>query len=199
MLIKYKGHSCFVVQGKGYSLCLDPYKNIGLTPNDCRADYYFCSHSHYDHNNFQITQGKPFKEYIEIINTYHDQQKGALRGENKVVVFKMDNLKIAHLGDLGETDDMQLISKLFGIDILLIPVGGNYTINAKQALDYIRKIQPKIVIPMHYYISGSTVDIDDITKFLKLSAYPYEFKNELEISGELTKETKIIQLKADIL
>jgi hypothetical protein len=94
MIIKYKGHSCFVVYGKEYSLCLDPYVDIGLTPNDCRADYYFCSHSHYDHNNYQITQGKPFTDYCEIIKTFHDQKQGRLRGENNVLIFNMDNIKI---------------------------------------------------------------------------------------------------------
>ena len=101
MIIKYKGHSCFKVLGKEYSLCLDPYKNIGLNPNDIVADYYFCSHSHYDHDNFLATQGKPFEKYLEIISTYHDQECGRLRGQNKVLVFEIDGVKIAHLGDLG--------------------------------------------------------------------------------------------------
>ncbi len=199
MIIKYKGHSCFKVLGKEYSLCLDPYKNIGLNPNDIVADYYFCSHSHYDHDNFLATQGKPFEKYLEIISTYHDQECGRLRGQNKVLVFEIDGVKIAHLGDLGETDNNQLIDKLYGIDILLICIGGNYTINARQALDYINKIKPKIAIPMHYHISGSKVDIDTIDEFLSLSSYPYEYMEELEINGKIENKTKIIQLKADVL
>lgn len=198
MKIKYNGHSCFTIFGKEFSLCLDPYSNIGLQPKNTLADYYFCSHSHYDHNNAKITGGKPFSGG-EVIKSYHDQLEGALRGENHILSFEIDKIKIAHLGDLGEVNE-NLVEKLKGVDILLIPVGGNYTIDYNQAKWYIDKIKPKIAIPMHYHIKNSTVDIDGVDKFLSINDYPYKKQSELELQREdMPNQTQIIELIAEVI
>lgn len=199
MKIKYKGHSCFVVYGKEFSLCLDPYDNIGLTPIDVKADYYFCSHSHYDHNNWSITGGKPFA-CGKTIKSYHDKQRGALRGNNDILLAQIDGVTFAHLGDLGEAENEQLVNQLKGVDVLMIPVGGNYTIDYLEAKWYVDKIKPKIVIPMHYHIKGSTVDIDTVDKFLKVNDYKHIEQNQLDLQTEsLPQQTQVVQLVAEVI
>ncbi|MBO7214818.1 MAG: MBL fold metallo-hydrolase [Clostridia bacterium] len=175
MKITYFGHSHFLIEGGEYSITLDPFKNIGLKENKTESDYLFCSHEHYDHNNRSIVTYKkevenkpPFK----VIETFHDEKFGSLRGKNKVLLFNLDGKKIAFLGDLGEYDSESLISELKFVDLLLIPVGGTYTIDTFGAIDYLQKIQPKAVIPMHFHYGKSTVDISAVDCFLsKFNSY----------------------------
>lgn len=171
MLITYYGHSFLKLEGVDFSICLDPFSNIGLNePNVC-ADYVFSSHNHFDHNNFSLVQNAKVIDSsfgaFEIIKTYHDNSLGALRGENNVLLFMLDGYKIAFLGDFGEDYNKTLINKLKNVDILFIPIGGKYTIDSKTALNYVLEITPKTVIPIHYKIQGSTIDIEDEKAFLK--------------------------------
>lgn len=190
MEIIYYGHSCFLFKGQDYSICLDPYGDIGLKIPKIKADYVFCSHSHYDHNNYAIVEGaKEVKEneYFKIIKSYHDDSKGALRGENNILLFTLDGYKIAFMGDYGESDNASIITELKGAHILLIPIGGKYTIDSKTAKYYVDKISPKTIVPMHYKIKNSTVDISDEKYFLSLfSGYkkvdvPYNYNNDLGV------------------
>ncbi len=187
MTISYFGHSFLLLEGMDYSIALDPYGDIGLEIPSILADYVFCSHSHYDHNNESaVKNAKRVKssETFKIIKTYHDDSFGALRGSNDVLLFTLDGLKIAFMGDYGESDNKEVINLLKGVDILFIPIGGTYTIDAKTAKYYIDKIKAKTVIPIHYKIKGSTVDIDDINVFLKQVdgykkvASPYNYNND---------------------
>ncbi len=179
MKITYFGHSHFLIEGNDYSITLDPFSSIGLKEFKTESDFVFCSHGHYDHNNLSLVSnaklvknGYPFT----IIDTYHDEKQGALRGKNSVLLFVLDKIKVAFLGDLGEYNNTSLIEKLKGVDLLLIPVGGTYTIDSRGAYDYVKSIQPRAVIPMHYHIDGSTVDIDKVNKFLS-NFNEYETKN----------------------
>lgn len=190
MKITYFGHSCFLFEGNKYSICLDPYGEIGLKIPKIKADYVFCSHSHYDHNNSSIVIGaKPVVENdcFKIIKSFHDDKKGALRGENDILVFTLDGYKIAFMGDYGESDNLVIINALKGVDILLIPIGGKYTIDSKTAKYYVDSIMPKTVIPMHYKIKNSTVDITDESEFLsEFNGYkkvdvPYNYNNDLGV------------------
>ncbi len=190
MIISYFGHSCFLFEGYKYSICLDPFGDIGLKIPSIKADYVFCSHNHYDHNNFSIVIGA--KKVIEnkdfkIIKSFHDDKKGSLRGENDILIFNLDGYKIAFMGDYGESDNNSIINELNGVDILLIPIGGKYTIDSMTAKYYVDKIFPKCVIPMHYKMENSTVDITDENDFLKLvGSYkkvdgPYNYNNDLGV------------------
>ncbi len=183
MIITWQGHSCFKIQDKigsdGITLVTDPYdKKIGLKPPNFEADIVTVSHNHFDHNNISSLRGNPFVidragEYdvkgilVEGIDSYHDEKEGKERGKNIMYRFVVDNINIAHLGDLGHPLSNGQLEKLAGIDILLIPVGGNYTIDAKQAVSVISQIQPRIIIPMHYKIKDLNVDIDGVEKFVK--------------------------------
>ena len=180
MKIEYLGHSCFkLTESTGTTVITDPYsKEIGIClPSGLQADAVTVSHDHYDHNHVQAVDGKPmvirkegFYELpgveITAIKSYHDTQEGALRGENVIFKFRMDGMDICHLGDLGEDCSAELIEMLLPVNILLIPVGGTYTLDADQAKEYVDRIMPDIVIPMHYRSKHLTIDLDRAQGFL---------------------------------
>ncbi|MBQ9728809.1 MAG: MBL fold metallo-hydrolase [Clostridia bacterium] len=193
MKIRYFGHACFEIQGGDVTVYTDPYYGIGYElPSGLQADVVTISHNHYDHNYRGAFAGTPkFHESteksvykgmsIEGLKTYHDEKKGALRGENTVFTFSADGVSVCHLGDLGEADNGEVCEFAGGVDVLCIPVGGNYTIDAAAAKAYVLKIRPQIVIPMHFSMSGGTIDIDGVESFLKLFS-----KEEAEILREKT-------------
>ncbi len=184
MNIQYYGHSCFKIttrpEGRGQeevSLFLDPFeKKIGLRPPQGQADLVLITHHHYDHNNAGAIKGNPTiidipGEYsvkgINIIGleSFHDSASGTERGRNTIYLIESEDMKICHLGDLGEGLSEKQLEEIDGLDVLMIPIGGKCTINSKQAIEIIQKIEPKIIIPMHYKIKGTTIDIDDEKNF----------------------------------
>ena len=183
MIITHIGHSCFKIQDKtgteGITLTTDPYdKSIGLKVPNFESDIVTISHDHEDHNNAKALRGEPFVidsagEYdikdisIHGVESYHDNEKGKSRGENIIYRIVMDDISIVHLGDLGHVLDNKQLEVLAGTDILLIPVGGKYTIDAKKAAEVVSQIEPRIIIPMHYKVSGLKYDIDGVDKFIK--------------------------------
>ncbi|MFH0854256.1 MAG: MBL fold metallo-hydrolase [bacterium] len=200
MIINYLGHSCFKLEGKETPavLIMDPFdKSIGLKVPKMNADIITVSHSHNDHNNISDIKGitnNPFivnipGEYeikgvlIYGIPSFHDKKMGAERGENTIFRIELDGISIAHLGDIGHIPNNAVLEKLEGIDILLIPVGGIYTINAKEANEIISRIEPRIAIPMHYKVKGIDLDIDTVDPFLKeMGVSKTEIENKLKIS-----------------
>lgn len=181
MNIQYYGHSCFKITtkpaGRGQedvNIFLDPFdKSIGLRPPQGQADIVLSTHDHSDHNNVEALKGEPRVinipgEYsvkgvhVVGLQTYHNEKKDFL---NTVFILEAEDLKICHLGDLGMDLTEKQLEEIDGVDVLMIPVGGNYTIDAKKALDIVKKIEPKIIIPMHYKINGSNMDIADEKKF----------------------------------
>lgn len=186
MKITYFGHSCFTLSGKDYSVCLDPYGDIGVLLPEIKTDYYFCSHGHYDHDNVTKSMGRNIENanLVKVIKTYHDDSFGKLRGENKIGIFEIDKIKVAHMGDYGETENLNVCKELSGVDVLLIPIGGKYTINSKTAIKYIEQIKPKIAIPMHFKFKTSNVDITCEKEFLDLASKKYKiqkFDKNIEI------------------
>lgn len=183
MIINWLGHSCFKIQDKvgpdGVTLTTDPFdKTIGLKAPNFESDIATVSHDHYDHNNVKALRGNPFVinsagEYdvkgvmVEGVESFHDEKEGAERGKNIIYRIEMDDITVVHLGDLGHALNDKQLEKLVGADILLIPVGGKYTIDAKKAVSVVSQIEPRIVIPMHYKIKGLKVDIEGVDKFIK--------------------------------
>lgn len=201
MVISYLGHSCFKLEGKENSAVLitDPFnKDCGLKIPKMAADIVTVSHSHKDHANTSDVRGidavAPFVidmpgEYevkgvlIYGIPSYHDKKMGAERGNNTIFRIEMAEISFAHLGDLGHILSDNTLEQLEGVDILFVPVGGTYTINAKEASDVISRIEPRIVIPMHYKAKGLSLDICPIDPFLKeMGAGTTEITNKLKIS-----------------
>ena len=180
MIITHYGHSCFQIQNGDLVITTDPFDpKIGLTPPRSHADIVTVSHQHYDHNYVDSIPGQPFiiqwpGEYeskgifINGIESFHDNQNGQLRGKNIIFIFEIEQIKIAHLGDFGQdklTD--QQIEKLSSVDVLLIPVGGKYTIDGELAAKITNQLEPKIVIPMHYSVPNLNIDIDNSDRFVK--------------------------------
>lgn len=184
MNIQYYGHSCFKIvtkpAGRGQvdvTIFIDPFdKAIGLRPPQGSADLVLVTHDHHDHNNVEAIKGDPYVvdipgEYsikginIVGVNSFHDNKNGEERGRNTFYIIETEDLRICHLGDLGHDLDEKQLEIINGINILMIPIGGKYTIDGKKAVDIIKKIEPNIVIPMHYKMKGSTLDADDEKKF----------------------------------
>lgn len=210
MYITWFGQSCFKIQGKEVTLVTDPYDpQIGFKLPRMTADIVTVSHDHYDHNNVAAISGNPFiintpgeyeikKVFIYGIPSWHDDKEGNQRGSNTIYLIEFEELKIAHLGDLGDYLSDNQLEKLEGVDILIVPVGGTYTLNAKQAAEVISQVEPRIVIPMHYKIPGLKVNIDNLNSFSKEMGVK---EKEPEEKFRVTKkdlpqeETKIIILK----
>lgn len=220
MEITWFGQACFSIKSKEARIVTDPYNDqYGLkVPKNLKADIVTVSHEHFDHNNVSAVSGvaegqAPFiikspGEYevnnIEIIGvpSFHDTEKGSLRGNNTIYIFHLEDMGVCHLGDLGHTLIDEELEKLNQVDILLVPVGGTYTIDAQKAVEVTNQIDPKIVIPMHYQIEGlsTRLGIEGVDKFLKEIGAGYQPQDTLKISkNELPQEErKIITLKRKI-
>lgn len=198
MIITWQGHSCFKIQDKigpdGVTVITDPFsKEVGLKVPNCEADIVTISHDHYDHNNSAALRGQPLiincaGEYdykgilVEGIDSFHDDKEGKECGLNVIYRFEVEDISIVHLGDLGSPLDNGQLEKLAGTDILLIPVGGKYTLDAKKAVEVISQIEPRIVIPMHYKIKDLKIDIDPVDKFIKEIGVEPTYEEKLKIS-----------------
>ena len=156
MKITWIGHACFKVEHDEASVVLDPYSDgsvPGLLPVREQAGMVLCSHGHGDHNaagNVEITgePGEGFK--ITKIDTYHDDKKGKLRGRNIIHILEKEPWKIVHFGDIGCPLTPEQADLLKGADVVMIPVGGYYTVDAQEAAQIVRAISPKLIIPMHF-------------------------------------------------
>ncbi len=180
MKIEYLGHSCFkLTTNNGTTVVTDPYTGVGyeLSPS-LRADLVTVSHEHFDHNYVRgvqcerVLRGVKNLAYKDIIvtavETDHDPKGGSLRGKNIVYTFETEGIRVCHLGDLGEPYNEKTAEKLGKADILLIPIGGTYTIDAENAIHYLNAIRPKMAILMHYCPSDGTIDITSAEPFISL-------------------------------
>jgi L-ascorbate metabolism protein UlaG (beta-lactamase superfamily) len=179
MEITWLGHSCFLIKSsKGIQLLTDPFDStLGYDVYTGSPDIVTISHQHFDHNycknlldNYKIIDkiGMFYECDVPIMGvpSYHDKDKGAKRGDNIIFTFKIDGYNLCHLGDLGHTLSDDDIDALGDVDVLFVPVGGNYTIDGKEASEVTTKIKPKIVIPMHYKTSRVSFPLDGVEAFL---------------------------------
>jgi len=180
MQIQYYGQSCFKITTKpagratdDVTIFFDPFdKELGIRPPQGQADIVFVSHNHPDHNNVTAIKGEPViidapGEYavkgINVVgmDSFHDDKEGMSFGRSTIFIIEAEELKICHLGDLGCDLTGKQLEEIDGVDVLFIPVGGYHTIDGKKAAELVRKIEPAIVIPMHYKIPGSVAKIED--------------------------------------
>jgi len=164
--IKYIGHAAFKLSGANVEIVIDPYEDgtvPGLAPMHEEADYVYCSHGHFDHNYVQAVSLRPQEREmpfaLEELDIPHDDCEGTKRGTNTARVFTVDGLKIAHMGDTGRGLTEGEIKQLSGLDCLLIPVGGFFTIDAQRAKTIVEQVKPRVVIPMHYRKGGIGFDV----------------------------------------
>jgi L-ascorbate metabolism protein UlaG (beta-lactamase superfamily) len=178
MEIVYFGQSCFRLKGKSATVVTDPYgEKVGKFPKDVEAEVVTVSHDHFDHNAVERVGGKPFVvngpgEYeskgVSVIGvpSWHDDKQGQERGGNTIYVIEIDGLRVCHLGDLGHKLTQGVVEEMGPIDILLVPVGGTYTLDAKTSVEVIKQIDPWVAIPMHYG-SNEAVKLAPVGEFLK--------------------------------
>lgn len=218
MKIEYLGHSCFkLTESTGTTIVTDPYKKVGYELSSVTADVVTVSHAHFDHNNVaavkkysKVIREEGTYEYegvsIDAIKSYHDNKKGKLRGENLIFKFRMDGLDICHLGDLAEECTAELLELLLPVNILMIPVGGKYTLDSKEAKEYVDRIMPEIVIPMHFKTKESKLDISKPDDFIDLfeeedvvdeGESSIEFFRDDLIDGDDTKVILLERKKSD--
>jgi L-ascorbate metabolism protein UlaG (beta-lactamase superfamily) len=212
MKIKYLGHATFVItSNRGVKIITDPYETgPDLTYGEITesADIVTVSHGHHDHNNVAAVKGNPevvsragrsVVKGIEFngVASYHDEAGGRLRGGNIIFCFEVDGVRVCHLGDLGHRLDDKQLKELGSVDVLLIPVGGNYTVDAKVATEVCNQLKPRVVIPMHYRTEKGLAGISGVEGFLSGKANvsrPGSSQAEFK-PGELPATGQIIVLK----
>ncbi len=193
MRISWLGHACFMIESGGYRLLLDPYRDVpGCKNTAVTVDGVLCSHDHFDHaycDELTLRQGTESPFVVSTVDTFHDEKEGALRGTNRIHILQAEGLKAVHLGDLGHPLSEAQAAPLRGCDVLMIPVGGFFTIDAAIAAETVAQLQPRVVIPMHYRGEGFGFDpIDTVESFLQ--RFAPQLVQRLESSTlEVTKDT----------
>lgn len=212
MKIKYLGHASFIITSDtGVRIITDPYETSpDLTYGEITesADIVTISHGHFDHCNVAAVKGNPevvrgavAKEAkgirFKAIPTYHDDAGGRLRGSNTIFCFEVDGIRVCHLGDLGHLLNDRQVTEIGTVDILFIPVGGFYTIDARAATEVCNRLKPRVIIPMHYRTEKGIPNIAGVDDFLRgkekvsrLDTSEVGFKRE-----ELPADTQVLVLK----
>ncbi len=210
MKVKWLGHASFLITAEdGTRIITDPY-----TPNDKlrygeineAADIVTASHDHFDHGNVAAVKGSPevVRDTAEVkgikfkaIPSYHDKAEGKERGANLIFCFEVDGVRICHLGDLGHPLTEKQVTEMGRVDVLLLPVGGFYTIDATVATRATERLRPRVVIPMHFKTAKCDFPITGVDDFLKGKkdvSQPGGSEIELE-ADSLPAETRITVLQ----
>ncbi|KKT28222.1 MAG: hypothetical protein UW15_C0034G0006 [Parcubacteria group bacterium GW2011_GWC1_44_10] len=224
MVITYYGLSCFKIQSGDTVLAIDPFsKESGLTPPRFGADAVLVSHEHENHNNIDALtvkdgeaslnsarQGGVFKvtgpgEYefkgilVRGTESFHDSKNGKQKGKNTIYIIEWDGMRLAHLGDYGEEILRSEVQEALGTpDIMFLPVGGMDTIDGEAAAKLANQIEPRIIIPMHYKISGLKAKLDGVEVFMKEMGEKAEAEEKFTIKKNglpAAEESRIVILK----
>ena len=200
MKLEWLGHACFALESGGWRIVIDPYQKVrGFGDVRTEAHQIFCSHGHYDHayrEGVTLLAGGENPFAVREVSTFHDGQGGAARGENTIRIFTAEGLSVAHLGDLGhDLTDAQLAA-VGPCDAVLIPVGGTYTIDARQARDLLDRLRPRVAVPMHYRLGELGLEnIGTLEEFLALCP-PERVRryggNTLELTAETPAQVAVL-------
>lgn len=219
LTIKWLGQACFLIMTMaGSNIVFDPYPaQLGHKLPPIKADVVFVSHAHFDHNAVdsltsagEVIQPLSQKAVLFVyravsarrqsfmtrsVLTYHDSSRGSERGMNTVRVIEVDGVRICHLGDLGHVLTKAQVKAIGRVDVLMIPVGGVYTIDAGRAKQVVAQLKPRIVLPMHYKTPWLKVKLDPVDKFLA-GFKRVKYAEEIQVSkASLPKETTVVVLK----
>jgi len=213
--IRYLGHAAFLITtADGTKIVTDPYEPggfggaIGYGPLKEAADFVTVSHQHADHNYVKMVPGNPMvisragEEthdgiLFRALTTHHDASRGAERGANVVRVIEADGITVCHLGDLGHTLSPEDATALGALDVLLVPVGGTFTVDAKGATAVINRLRPRIAIPMHYRTPKVSLNIAPVDGFLAGKPRVRRIEgSEIDLDkGSLPEPTEIVVLQ----
>ena len=194
--LTYLGHASFLIESKDYAVVIDPYQRGSVPnmefPNIKEVDAVICSHDHYDHNareNVKISANPKPNQHLSI-RVPHDHENGAKRGLNDITVLDVDGYKVVHLGDTGCVLDEKTLEPIKNCDVLLAPINGFFTIGPDELKAICKIVNPRIVVPMHYYMEefqSGYADGNMIEKFKKL--FPdYHYLNNYELDLDKTKD-----------
>jgi len=212
MIVKWLGHACFLITSRdGLRVITDPYAvggGINYSPIKETADVILVSHGHDDHSNVSAVKGKPevvrsggikTAKGIQFrgVATCHDEVQGGQRGPNTIFCFTIDDIKLCHLGDLGHVLNREQVSEISAVDILFVPVGGFFTIDALAASQVCGQLGPKVIIPMHFKTPKCAYPIAGVEDFLKGKKNIRRIENsEVEFEREkLLANTEIVLLR----
>jgi len=213
MKIKYLAHAAFLITSeKGTRIITDPYETSGGLKHEAikeTADIVTISHEHGDHNNVSAVMGKPkiVKASEEVkgisfkaVATAHDDKGGSQRGKNTIFCFNIDGINVCHAGDLGHELSADQVKAIGKVDVLLIPVGGFFTVDAVTATKVCDQLKPKVIIPMHFKTAKLSFPISDVEPFLKDKGNVIRSKESLiELkAGKLPSLTQVIVLKQSL-
>ena len=202
MKIKWLGHACFLLTAEsGVRVLADPFDDkVGYPLPQVEVDIVTVSHSHSDHSYTQALRGN-FSVFdqaglfecqgigIQGFSTFHDAEQGAIRGLNLVFKITMDGISVLHCGDLGHILSVELAREIGRVDVLLVPVGGRYTIDCNQAFELTRLLNPAITIPMHYQTPVLTFPIQPVDPFLQaMGGGRSAGSQEITVSRETLKQ-----------
>ena len=179
MNIRWLGHACFsLVTERGTRILMDPYDaSVGYPVIPQEAEIVTISHQHHDHNNRDMLTNNPIVLEstgshtvegiaIEALHSFHDAERGAKRGDNLIFTFLADGLRVCHLGDLGHMPDDALLRRIGAVDVLMLPVGGVFTVDAAQACALVQRMRPRVVLPMHYKTDALAFSLASVADFL---------------------------------
>lgn len=212
MKIRWFGQACFTITSEnGTRILIDPFKDmLGYKLPEIEADIVSTSHNHSDHNNINVVKscfehikdpGNYLYSGIEVkgIETFHDKVSGAKRGRNIIYNFKIEDINVCHCGDLGHILDSSQVQEIGKVDVLLLPVGGLFTINAVDAVKVMKQLDPTIIIPMHYRTKALGLMgylFSKVDKFISVSGLKAKAYDELELnSGNIGEYSGIAVLK----
>ena len=177
MLLHWYGHACFLLSSADTKIMTDPFnEKVGYRLPEDKPDYVTVSHDHHDHSSVGLVHGTPQVKrtpeseklgdfLVYGIESHHDPEGGTKRGQNIIFVFEHEGVRLAHLGDLGHTLSSEQLIALGRVDVLLIPVGGVYTIDAKAACQVIKQVGPRLVVPMHYNTRDLSIALGEVQEF----------------------------------
>ncbi len=210
MDIVWLGHSCFRIRGREATVMTDPCPpSTGYAIGKSTADIVTISHRHDDHTYLKAVSGSPVildgpgeyeihGAFITGIGTYHDTQRGAERGQNLAFVIEMEDIRVCHLGDLGHTPTAEQAEEMTGADVLLIPIGGDTTIDGPKAAEIVALLEARLVIPMHYRTGAAAgAGLEPPDRFLKemgVTAAPEPQPKLTVTRGNIPAETQVVLL-----
>ena len=214
MKLEWIGHACFRMTAQDGTVAItDPYdQSVGINMIPLKADLITMSHEHHDHNETSMIEGNPIIVHgpelaavsgvtSRAVMSYHDDAQGEKRGRNYIRLFDIDGLKVVHMGDQGCMPREDVIEAIGNADVMLIPVGGTYTVDAQGAKAIIEAAKPKCVVPMHVKTKRCPYPIAPVSEFLQvMDAQDAQAVDSVELTkGHVPQGVLLMQPQADAL